>query len=128
MDAVEELNCQHCGREARVTYNDEVKARLIANNRCFECDFWVRMAGQDLEAANKERTIVTSKYSHYRIVADESGPAKFRGSYGRSFIVTWLDPDRAPSVTANLWSQGTVPERWRHMFKPNAEIAEGAIP
>ena len=117
--------CQHCGLDAKTTYNEEVKARLIINKRCFNCDFWVRMVEQNQEPENILRWIVTSSWRHHRIGSGTSNIAKHRGSYGRTYTIEWLDTTRRQTVTNDLWSQGQIPERWRHLFEVNATLREG---
>ncbi len=119
--------CKHCNKEINLNYYITVRDRLIETSRCFECDFWVNMVRADRLPANDARFIVTPEYQHYRIGDSQSKVAAHRGSYGRTFIVTWLDTTRMAVKTNDLWSQGEIPERHRHRFTPNGSPKEAPL-
>jgi len=112
------IACQYCGDKAVLTFNEETIAKLLDQQACHGCGFWLDRAADD-QGRNKNYHVITPDWEHYVMIDEEVG-MRFRGFGGRSFTVNWLDPERQPTVTTNLWHQGEIPELHRHRFKINA--------
>jgi len=118
------LKCSYCGEHDRLYWTEHVRKKLIAQQACHGCGFWLDHARRDLiDVADKYRHVITADWGHYIIGSEEGG--RFRGFGGARFTVEWFDKDRPATVTTNLWHQGTIPEHMRHRFEVNAELASG---
>ena len=111
--------CIECGEPIEFRYVKGVNDELFENQMCFTDNFWRTHLEND---KTDPRVVVTEKYEHYLIgpedYAIKRGPG--RGFDGHKFYVDYLDGRTV--TTTNLWSQGTIPPRWRRRFTPNANI------
>ena len=114
------LICQYCGETDPLSWTTEVRDRLIANQRCHTCDYWITLSDKDLrELADKY--VVTPQWTHY-VVEPDKGTGGFRGFGGAPFVINWFNEARDPTRTRNLWHQGEIPELHRHRFTRNAGV------
>jgi hypothetical protein len=77
---------------------------------CYKCAFWLE------QAANKTRVIIVGG-THYRYGGEEKSSA--RGFGGEKFTFRFLS-DGSELTTTNLWHQGQIPDRFRHLMPDNA--------
>jgi len=90
--------------------------------------------------------LITPEYMHYTVHKDSANPGQGDGFGGAEFRIELLlstaywdleklgfrvkilgdaldaGTDRYILETQNLWQQGTIPERHRHLFTPNCRI------
>ena len=115
------LTCQYCGKHEPLRWIDSVRQKLIRQQACHTCGFWLDHAHRDsLEAADRDRYVVTDDWEHYLIGLEDA--VGFRGFGGHKFVVEWYDPDRPDTTTTNLWCQGEIPENMRDRFTVNGRI------
>jgi hypothetical protein len=99
--------------------------------------YWPVMAKRDEDVGN---ALITEAYEHYLIQKDSAKPGQGDGFGGSEFriqyfghewsrLVEWVshwqiaEMSRDPLIIShNLWGQGTIPPRHRHLFKPNCKI------
>lgn len=107
--------CSLCGQAYTTKFTNG--ARLIAENRCFDCDFWLTLKPGGIVIAGR----------HYQIGPEPAPNAShaFLGMAGREFRIKFL-ADGREVVTHNLWHQGAVPLHLRDRFPDNAEFLGGA--
>lgn len=113
--------CVDCGLPDPARYGRKVRERMLAESRCFSCLTW-RDAHEGLGPSD----VVTPEYRVYHIGdGDRRGmPSSVRGFGGMRFVIHWLD-GREPTVTADLWLMGTVPQHLRYLFTPNGMVGNG---
>lgn len=111
------LKCSYCGKHDDLRWQEHVQQRLIDQQACHTCGFWLDHAERDADG-DKNRYVITPDWEHYIIGLEDA--VGFRGFGGHTFTVRWEDPKRAPTVTTNLWAQGKVPEHMRGRFTINA--------
>ena len=68
---------------------------------------------------NNDGTLITEDYERYQILPDNPNAA-FKGFGGREFVITKIDGSQV--VTHNLWYQGFIPQRFRHLVIPNTKL------
>lgn len=107
------VSCSVCGAPDSAAYMQPTRERLLRERLCFTCAHW-------LDAAAKPPEVVTGDWGIYGIGRSGVGPASARGFGGRRFTVRFFDGRTV--TTDNLWSGGTIPERFRDRFTPNAEV------
>lgn len=81
--------------------------------------FWRCHAKLDEDPAARAG-FMTADGRHYAIASE--GSQTFRGFEGRKFLVT-LEGGHTIH-TSNLWIQGEVPMKFRHLFKIRGEVKE----
>lgn len=118
------VQCQHCGTSERPHWVREVSEKLIAQSRCFTCNFWIEQKDSDI-IEHGDRAVITDEWEHFVISDERSTASAMRGFGGRPFLIRFADGREV--YTTNLWSQGRIPVRFRtsgsfHLFTPNAEI------
>ena len=103
--------CQCCGK----TYTKNLDPEVYLGANCFDCSFWLEKAQWMKE---KEYRQVMVNGHHYMIGIDDSNDFAPKGFGGRQFVIQFFD-GRLIS-TNNLWSQGTIPDRFREILPDNA--------
>lgn len=109
------VKCQHCHKTERLSWG-ELDEKLTRLARCFNCNFWLEYSESDRDNLT---AVVTHNSRHYVIGREDAGMWG-RGYDGRPWTVRFLD-GRVVQTT-NLWHQGQIPERFRHLFQINAEL------
>lgn len=110
INGIQEKPCVECGNLFATTY--ENKAKLIAEGVCFACNFWREYIG------NKEAIRVGGEHRM-------DGGISNRDTQWNGFGGAWWEYQREgekPKQTNNLWSQGTIPERFRSRLPDNATL------
>lgn len=107
--------CTQCLSHEKAQYVPDVSKRLILNEQCHTCDYWIRQA-------DEPNGIVTPTYTHYRVHSPNdplTGGAK--GFGGAEFLLVGLSGigNQTLIFTNNLWHQGHIPEHLQEMFRPN---------
>lgn len=120
MSDVTGLTCRYCGAHDPLKWNEKTRTKLLEQDACHSCGFWLDHARLDqIDVADKYRHVVTADWGHY-LISGDTGP--FRGFGGHKFYVDWRDPERSTTIVTNLWSQGTIPEHMRDRFVVNADL------
>nr|WP_319393438.1 hypothetical protein [uncultured Desulfobacter sp.] len=101
--------CQCCGK----TYIKNLNPDVYLERNCFECSFWL-LKTEYYEDLTDRRVVVDG--NHYMISAVTDTYPK--GFGGRQFIIQFFDGRIIK--TNNLWSQGSIPDRFREMLPDNA--------
>lgn len=111
------FNCAVCGDREHANYIDEVRDRLVKNEQCFTCDFWMEKIRWRTE---KRSDCFVINGVHYK-VGEELSPSviALRGFGGSRFVIIANDDGRRIE-TRNLWCQGKVPDRFRDVLTDNA--------
>ena len=100
--------CKTCGQIASKHYYN------LREDTCINCSIWLNLID-----ANDDNTIITEDYERYHIVPDNPN-ATFKGFGGREFTITKMDGSQI--ITRNLWHQGFIPQRFRHLVIPNTKL------
>ena len=110
------VNCSVCGeRDDTNKYLDDTRMRLIFRGVCFECDFWwnLILLKDDPNSIRIE--------GHHFFISEEKLPndqLHWAGFSGREFEIKFNDGRMIE--TNNLWSQGTIPDRFKKQLNDNA--------
>ena len=104
------IPCGICGKE---NFETRYSCPLIKERGwCFNCVFWMERYFQ-----HKHTTIINGEYYGPGRRGDET-PSKFRGMGGSRFDIQY---DTGEAITTfDLWSGGTVDDRFRPLFPDNA--------
>lgn len=120
------VKCKHCGKEEKASYVEATKSRMVKEERCFTCDYWLELAKQH---AKDEKCFVVAEDSpsmrpgeHLQDGGFTGGNTKWNGFGGRLFEIEFLDGRKSKSN--NVWYQGPVPERFKHLFTRKARVIE----
>lgn len=105
------FTCQCCGK----TYTKSLDPEVYLGANCFDCSFWLERA-QWMKEMEYRQVMVNGH--HYMIGIDDSNDFSPKGFGGRQFIIQFFDGRIIK--TNNLWSQGTIPDRFRKMLPDNA--------
>ena len=105
--------CKICGGIVKSTWSEPLKTEIIKKNICHSCHFWM----EKVDVVN-DKNIVRIGGEHYTICAESKDAGYFRGFGGRKFVVLFNDSRKI--TTTNLWSQGTIPERFKELLPDNA--------
>ena len=112
--------CTQCLSYEMAQYIPEVSKRLILNEQCHTCDYWIRQASEP-------GGIVTPMYTHYRFHnPNEPLTGGAKGFGGAEFLIIGLT-GVSPQVmifTNDLWHQGHIPEHLQEMFRPNFLVVD----
>lgn len=84
---------------------------------CFLCSFWLQHSRWD-RVENAGRALVVN--GHHYLIGEPGAFGSERGFYGAEFIFEWVAGGRGSST--NMWYQGEVPARFRHLFPDNARF------
>ncbi len=101
----------------------EDPARVGAEERkklglCRRCHFWLKHV-----ASSGEPESVRIEGQHYRLGPEDGLPWP-RGFGGAELRIVWLDDEREPTTSTNLWIQGQIPERFRDRLPDNARFGQ----
>ncbi len=112
------FTCCECAKLETKEYIPEFASLFRESQLCSDCHFWqgkVNWANDPVEALNCVRV----KGQHFHIAPPvPTGQIGFRGHGGRKFLIKFLD-GRVVSA-ANVWHQGTIPERFKARLPDNA--------
>lgn len=108
--------CVLCGAPDSGYWNMLTRERMLAEQLCFLCDGWLRIAEKH---NGTPQQVVTPEYQHY-VIGKGGGPASCRGFGGTKWAVSFTDGRIVQ--TDDLWQQGQVPEWLRDRFTPNGTI------
>lgn len=108
--------CTTCGKEFEKTLMDDA----YLEDNCFDCSFWLEKAAYEDES--KLRQVIIDG-AHYMIGQEDS--KGFRGLGGEKFFIKFHDG--RTQCSTNLWQQGEIPERFRHLLPDNAVFVEEDI-
>jgi len=103
--------CRYCGK----IYIKNLHRDVYLEGNCFDCSFWLEKVRWVQE---NDLTQVIINRHHYMIGVGNSNDFGPKGFGGRQFVIQFFD-GRIIS-TNNLWSQGTIPDRFREMLPDNA--------
>ena len=101
--------CRCCGK----TYIKNLDPDVYLKGNCFDCSFWLFKTEFHEDLANR-RVVVDGNHYMISAVAD-TYPLGFGGEL---FIIKFFDGRIIK--TNNLWSQGSIPDRFREMLPDNA--------
>ena len=105
------MNCEICGKEIeRSSYN----SGIICSNDCFTEHFWLSIIREFIE---DPKTFAIIDGESYRI-EDENVPPSCKGFYGAPHTIKYSDGRIIH--TTNLWTNGTIPNKYRIVLKDNA--------
>jgi len=108
------ITCCTCGKEETLHWNSEVNACLNEGKLCFTCDFWL----EKLTIKDDPET-VRAGGQHFHIGKDDR-KFPFRGFGGAKFKIRFHDGRYVESK--NVWTQGDIPDRFKHLLPDNAVI------
>lgn len=110
------LHCKCCGKTTELSgYAPETRNFLNSINMCYACGGW-----SHLVAMKDQPTSVRYKGMYYTIGPEDA--KGFRGFGGQKYIIHFNDGRIV--TTTNLWSQGSIPERFRELLPDNAHKLE----
>jgi len=119
-------SCRECSRPYSAHYCEPYKSQMIAANTCFNCTFWLERL---IEQGQPGRLSINGTCYAFDIkrplLPDEPSSmyGSSRGFGGRRFKIRML-ADGTIHETNNLWSQGTIPARFRDRLPDNAAFEE----
>lgn len=104
---------------------DKVEIRVKRSTH-YDEDFWDMKVNWLSDPKQNQRQVIINN-QHYMLGDPSPSNNSFRGFGGRTFYIKFLDshPHYKPGVIVkcnNLWSQGTIPEPYQPILKPNAEF------
>ena len=106
--------CEFCGK----SYRKRLLPKAYLGNHCHDCSFWLRK--QYLSEEDKKRQTIVDGCHYMYMVTNEDEELVFRGYGGRAFHILFHDGREVK--TSNLWSQGKIPQEFRHLFPDNAQL------
>lgn len=101
------MKCEICGKEIeKSAYSNAI----LCSSDCHTDHYW-------LERVNNQHspTQVVINGNMYQIVSEDSC---FKGFDGRRFFIEFFDGRKV--TTTNLWSNGTIPDKYRGRIPDNA--------
>jgi len=107
------MKCKYCGQEIeKDRYFKEVENRMLQNEACFECNFWLEKIN-----AKWDKYQIPFRYKHEHYIADINPAHKnssFKGFGGKKVQVTF--DNKEIKTFDNVWYQGEIPERfWKDL-------------
>jgi len=108
--------CEFCGK----SYRKRLLPKAYLGDNCFDCSFWLKK--QYLAEEDKKRQTIVDGSHYMFMISSEDEHLIFRGFGGREFNILFHDGREVR--TSNLWSQGKIPEEFRHLFPDNARFIE----
>ena len=122
------VKCQHCGAEEKASYDIATKTRMVENNRCFTCDYWLELSNEHVKDENCFVVADNSPSMHpgvHLFIGKESNEKSiFKGFGGRKFEIEFSDGRKV--ISTNVWYQGPVPLRFKHLFTRFAKVNKSA--
>jgi hypothetical protein len=106
------ITCSECERIHKPGAGRQVSMEIVDRKLCFECLQWIWLVDSTDHPNN-----VRVRGEHYTICLEDIGNCK-RGMNGDRYNIKFDDGRLA--TTTNLWSQGTIPERFRERLPDNA--------
>lgn len=116
-EKITSVHCSDCGKRDDLNWMEDIRQLLIHRNLCFYCNFWYDYT----KKVNHPRSVRISN-SHYWIEKEDVPSGAFRGFNGRKFRIVFQNGREV--ITTNLWSQGTIPPRFRGRLPDNAEFGK----
>ena len=107
--------CRICGGKEESNRVDETAKRLIDDQTCFDCDFWM----ERVPLYTKGLLLVINGCC-FSDGGRSNGPKKILGYGGREFSIK--KKDGTVISTNNLWRGGKIPERFKNLFPDNADF------
>jgi len=110
------ITCKECGKSHTLNWNGAKNKQLFDNKLCSDCFFWVTKINWD------PQNVVRVNHEHFHI--SDPDPGFFGGHGGRAFRIYFNDGRIVES--RNLWSQGTIPERFWDRLPDNATMTSAS--
>ena len=109
------IKCRECGQSDRANYTDPPRGRMLADQLCFKCLYWIEI----IEGLSRP-DIAIAGGRYYVIHPMSSQPGRQRGFGGDLFTFRFAD---GRLVTSNdVWNGSPVPEHFRSRLPDNAAI------
>lgn len=106
--------CIICNSPFSTTYNEPCRTNLLKSNMCFSCDFWNNIISK------KDKKLIMGGVVYVDSgMVDLSKTGGFIGHGGREFTIE--KNDGTIITTNNLWCNGAVPARFKHLLPDNAK-------
>lgn len=109
--------CPDCGANGfHTNYSGDIGERMKLTGECFECAFW------EIQCKKPPKIVIDH---HVYGIGTEPGPnanRSFLGMAGRRFDI---EIDGKVYTTHNLWSGGTIPERYWERLPDTAKFHSG---
>lgn len=102
------LTCSFCEKFEQLIWRDDVNNKMIENNACFSCNFWIELS----EEKRPNAFILMPEWDHMMMVDFDTGP--FKGFGGAEWVLKF--EDGTIKRHNNIWHQGEVPEHMRERF------------
>lgn len=116
--------CAKCGKDARNTYSEPYRTRMLEKRHCFTCDYW-----EEFEARlTKDHASMTIIDGHVYSPGNRTS-GSFRGMAGRRFDIEYFEPSKYAGkkiTTFDLWSGSTMPDELKARFPDTARFLGGA--
>jgi len=113
--------CTMCGKTDNLDRwsLDRIREIMEEQHVCFKCANWLWQHELDQTDPSRAGRFAVIDGKHY-VLAPHTDLNWPRGMAGAKFKIRFNDGREV--VCDNLWHQGTVPERFRHLFPDNAEF------
>lgn len=105
------VTCKFCGKDEEGNYTDSCKEELVTRCACYTCNYWIN------QSEDPSTSVIL--YGVHRRIGKElpNTPDMFKGHGGTPYIIKYIDGREVK--TTNLWHQGTIPDRFRHIMPDN---------
>lgn len=125
----QQITCTLCSKAELTHWNETVNARLVKNQVCFSCDFWLDHAARNTTYPDNMRCVITqhSKGRIHQLISPQPSQGAvqpmFLGFGGSQFKIIFTDgrPERLV-IANNLWHQGDIPAHFNSKFPVNSSI------
>lgn len=111
--------CPKCGGVIKLRWAEPYPALLKEKGICFHCEFWE----SKIPSLSNPRRIIVDGECYWRDDDAPAGTRGFLGFGGAEFKIKRFDTPEI-IISHNMWGQGPIPDRWRDIFKDNAEFVK----
>ena len=111
--------CNKCGGILSLHWSEPYPSKLKELGICFHCEFWE----SKISSLSNPRRIIVDGECYWRDDDAPAGTKGFLGFGGAEFKIKRFDTPEI-IISHNMWGQGSIPDRWRDIFKDNAEFVK----
>lgn len=117
MKTTQKVQCNECNEEKELMSDDATAVRLIASQRCWDCDFWYR-----LYILRDDQSVIRIDGKHYHLGMEFGIAEEDKAFGGRKFKIRRLNG--CEITTTNLSFNGVIPANFKDRLPDNAEFME----
>lgn len=110
------ITCHECGLRDIPTYDSATRRRMVEENLCFNCLFWLRRLEWSQDPDKSDYRVVIDH--HLYSIGTATTPSHLNGFGGTWFYIERFDGVRCK--TCDLWHGGRIPRHFRNRFPNNA--------